>query len=299
MKYKPFIFDFATTDADFLAKEIFKMKMRLKDGKSKVLTLSYDDGVVQDIRLIEIMNKHGLKGTFNINSGLYESEDTKREGFYGRLKLSEAKELYLNSGHEIAVHTFNHTFLQNLNSAEAIYEIMEDRKHIETNYGVIARGMAYPFGTYNDNVVDVLKKCNIAYSRTVQATNRFDFPENWLLLHPTCHHNSENLKELIKQFVEVPNKWGNPEMFYLWGHSYEFDTNNNWNVIEEFAEYAGRHEHIWYATNIEVYDYVKAYEGLQKSYDQKTIHNPSSIDVWFKLGEEVYCVKSGETLKLQ
>lgn len=47
------------------------MKMILKDGKTKVLTLSYDDGVVQDIRLIEIMNKYGLKGTFNINSGMY------------------------------------------------------------------------------------------------------------------------------------------------------------------------------------------------------------------------------------
>ena len=65
------------------------MEMRLKDGKTKVLTLSYDDGVVQDIRLIEIMNKYGLKGTFNINSALYLPEDAVREKFSGRLKLSE------------------------------------------------------------------------------------------------------------------------------------------------------------------------------------------------------------------
>ena len=64
------------------------MKMRLKDGKQKVLTLSYDDGIVQDIRLIEIMNKYGLKGTFNINTGLYLPEDSVREKFYGRMVMS-------------------------------------------------------------------------------------------------------------------------------------------------------------------------------------------------------------------
>lgn len=272
------------------------MKIRLKDGKLKVLTLSYDDCVVQDIRLIEIMNKYGLKGTFNICSGRYLPEDSVRDRFYGRLKLSEAKKLYINSGHEIAVHTFNHPFLEKLDSSEIIYEIMEDRKNIETQYGVIARGMAYPYGAYNDMVVDILEKCHIAYSRTTKATYQFGFPENWLMLHPTCHHNYENLEELIKTFVEMPNRFGNAEMFYLWGHSYEFDNDDNWDVIEKFARYAGGHKHIWYATNIEIYDYVKSYESLQTSYDKKIIYNPSAIDVWVEIRGEVYHVKSGETL---
>ena len=78
----------------------------------------------------------------------------------------------------------------------------------------------------------------LLYSRTTKTTYKFGFPENWLLLHPTCHHNYENLEELIKNFVETPNRWGNAEMFYLWGHSYEFDNNDNWDVIDKFAEYA-------------------------------------------------------------
>ncbi len=274
------------------------MKMKLKDGKSKVLTLSYDDGVVQDIRLIEIMNKYGLKGTFNINSGKYLPEDAVRDRFYGRMKLSEAKELYINSGHEVAIHALTHPFLEQLDSCEVIYEITEDRKNIENQYGVIAKGMAYPFGTYNDRVVDILEKCQIAYARTTKATYQFGFPENWLLLHPTCHHDYENLDELIKNFVETTNRWGNAEMFYLWGHSYEFDQNDNWDVIEKFAEYAGGHDHIWYATNIEIYNYVKAYERLQTSFDKKMIHNPSSMDVWVEIKGEIYCVKSGDTLRL-
>ena len=274
------------------------MKMILKDGKRKVLTLSYDDGVVQDIRLIEIMDKYGLKGTFNINSGGYLPEDAVRERFYGRMKLSEAQKLYINSGHEIAVHSLTHPFLDQLDSAEIIYEITEDRRNLENQYGEIIRGMAYPQGRYNDRIVDILEKCHIAYSRTTKSTYKFGFPENWLMLHPTCHHNYENLEELIKNFVEKPNRWGNAEMFYLWGHSYEFDNNDNWEVIEKFAEYAGGHEHIWYATNIEIYDYVKAYERLRTSYDKKIVHNPSSIDVWVEINGAVYCVKSGKTLKI-
>ena len=147
--------------------------MRLKDGKLKVLTLSYDDGVVQDIRLIKILDKYGLKGTFNINSGTYFPEDATRERYYGRMKLSEAKELYMNSDHEVAVHSFNHPFLEQLDTAEIIYQITEDRKAIERDYGKITRGMAYPMGTYNDKVVDILDKCKIAYARTTKATFGF------------------------------------------------------------------------------------------------------------------------------
>lgn len=274
------------------------MKMILKDGKTKVLTLSYDDGVVQDIRLIEIMDTYGLKGTFNISSGLYLADDAVREKFYGRLKLSEAQKLYTNSGHEVAVHAFTHPSLEKLDTAEIIYQITEDRKAIESHYGTIARGMAYPYGAYNDVVVDVIEKCHIAYARTVDSTRGFAFPKNWLTLHPTCHHNDEKLEELIKKFVETTNRHNNPEMFYLWGHSYEFDKRDNWEVIERFAEYAGGHDHIWYATNIEIYDYVKAYERLQTSYDKTMIHNPSNVDVWFDANGEIYCIKSGETLHL-
>lgn len=274
------------------------MKMRLKDGKTKVLTLSYDDGVVQDIRLIEILNKYGLKATFNINSALYLGEDAVRERFYGRMKLSEAKALYTDSGHEVAVHAYTHPFLERLDTAEMIYEITEDRRAIERDYGVIARGMAYPFGTYNDKVVDVLDKCGIAYARTTRATLNFKFPENWLVLNPTCHHKHGDLMSLAERFIDPDDRYKNAEMFYLWGHSYEFDNDDNWDVIERFAERVGGQEHIWYATNIEVYDYVKAYERLQSSYDKKIVHNPTAINLWFDHKGSVYCVKAGQTLHI-
>lgn len=276
------------------------MFMKLKDGKSKVLTLSYDDAVVQDIRLIGLMNKHGLKGTFNINTGCYFPEDKERKpSSHMRMRLSEAMDLYIGSGQEVAVHALTHPYLERMKPADVMYEILEDRKNIEKQYGTLARGMAYPYGTYNDAVVEVLGLSGICYSRTTKSTEKFGFPENWLTLHPTCHHNHPKLMELARNFAE--GKALNAQvcqMFYLWGHSYEFDNNDNWNVIEEFAEYMGGREDIWYATNIEIYDYVKAYERLQVSVDHRIVHNPSDIDVWFWEKGETYCVKAGQTLRI-
>lgn len=274
------------------------MYMKLKDGKSKVLTLSYDDGVVQDIRLISLMNKYGIKGTFNINSGLYLEESAVREKYYGRMKLSEAKELYINSGHEVAVHAYTHPFLESLKSQEVINEIMSDRMAIERDYGTIARGMAYPYGTYNDEVVDVLRHCGICYSRTVLSTLNFEFPQNWLTLHPTCHHNNPKLMELAERFLEGTKYKCKNLMFYIWGHSYEFDNQDNWQVIEDFFKVVSNKDDVWYATNIEIYDYVKAYEGLVVSADGKRVYNPSATEVWFLEGNTVYSVKGGETINL-
>ena len=258
------------------------MYMKLKDGKSKVIMFSYDDGVVEDIRLIDIFNARGLKGTFNINTGLYFPEDAERNHYYGRMKLSESQKLYIGSGQEVAVHALTHPFLEKLKMPDMLREILEDRKNIEEQYHALARGLAYPYGTYSEEVVDALEKCGICYARTTVSTENFAFPTEWLTLHPTCHHKNPRLMELAKHFVENTSRrpmenW----LFYVWGHSYEFDNDD-----------------IWYATNIEIYDYVKAYEGLEVSVDETIIHNPSAIDVWFMKNKQIYCVKGGEMLVL-
>ena len=271
--------------------------MRLKNGKDKVVTLSYDDGVVQDIRLSDIAKKYGLKITFNINTGRYFPEERERDRFSRRMKLSEAQKLYIGSGNEVAIHAYKHPFLEQLTDNDIINEIMIDRINVSKQYKSMARGMAYPFGTYDDRVKDILKKCGIAYSRTIKSTESFLFPTDWITLHPTCHHNNPKLFELAEKFV-CGDKFGRSTMFYLWGHSYEFDDNNNWEVIEKFAEFIGGREDIWYATNIEIYDYVMAYNSLQKSADSKIIYNPSAIDVWAINDEETFCIKSGETVYL-
>jgi len=275
------------------------MYMKLKDGKSKVITFSYDDGVVQDIKLIDIFNKYGLKGTFNINTGLYLPESEERERFYGRMKLSEAQKLYIDSGHEVAVHALTHPFLEQLRDDEVLDEILSDRKNIENQYKTFARGMAYPFGTYNKRVIELLKSSGICYSRTVKSTEKFSLPENWLELHPTCHHNNSNLMTLAERFVnESPHYQNDNWMFYIWGHSYEFDNDNNWEIIEKLAKYVSFKDDVWYATNIEIYDYINAYESLITSVDKRMVYNPTVTDVWVMQNGKTYCVHGGETISL-
>ena len=159
--------------------------------------------------------------------------------------------------------------------------------------------MAYPYGAYNDEIINILKMCKVAYSRTVCSTESFGFPKEWLMLHPTAHHRNPKLMEITERFIKG-NRWNNAEMLYLWGHSYEFDDDDNWDVIEKFAEKISGRDDIWYATNIEIYDYVKAYESLVTSTDKKIIYNPSAVTVWFapEVKSEVLCVKPGETISL-
>lgn len=270
--------------------------MRFPGGKAKALTLSYDDGVRQDIRLIEIMKAHGLKGTFNLNSGLYSPEGTDGKTSR-RMTRQKVLETYTHSGIEVAVHSATHPHLNELPVNLCTYEVLLDRMRLEKEFKTIIRGMAYPFGTYNDEVVSSLKQCGIVYARTTKTTEKFDLPTDWLRLQTTCHHNNPRLMDLAKTFVEQPYK-RSPKLFYLWGHSYEFDDNDNWHVIEQFAQYIGGREDIWYATNIEIYDYVTAYSHLVFSMDQKQVYNPTGLELHFHTQGDDYSVKPGSWLEL-
>ena len=272
------------------------MKMLLKDGKTKVLTFSYDDGRIADKKLVEIFNRYGLKATFNISSGLYAKDDGQESKY---LTLSQAQALYKSGNHEVAVHGYMHLWPAKISSVELIQEILNDRNAIENDYGTVTRGSAYAYGNYNQNVMDILKQCGIVYARTTHSTHTFSLPENWLALNPTCHHKDARLMELAERFVNTTPKHVFAEMFYVWGHSYEFDNDNNWDVIEKFAAYVSGHEHIWYATNIEIYDYVSAYNRLQVSVDESIITNPSAMDVWVEVDKVPCCIKAGETLTLK
>jgi len=74
-------------------------------GKTKALTMSYDDGVIQDRRLVEIFDRYGIKGTFNLNSTLIKMQQvwSYKGNNIHKIKLKEIKELYKN--HEVAVHS--------------------------------------------------------------------------------------------------------------------------------------------------------------------------------------------------
>ena len=273
------------------------MIMRFPGGLPKALTLSYDDGVEQDEKLIAIAEKYGLKGTFNINSGCFPPEGTTYAPgtIHRRMPLNRLKEVYAKSSWEIAAHAYTHASLVGLPANIAAEEVLRDRKELEDIFGTVIRGFAYPYGAFDDQSVEILRSCGICYARTVQSTRDFHLPKDWLRLQATCHHNDPELMNLADKFVKARN-WWDPMLFYLWGHSYEFEANDNWDVIERFAQAVSGKEDIWYAANIEIYDYCRAFSQLVFNTAMTLCVNPTARDLWFAYGEKEVHVPAGSTV---
>lgn len=272
---------------------------RYPNGLHKALTLSYDDGVEQDVRLMEILDKHGIRCTFNLNSGCWAQEGTvyPKGHIHRRMSASQVAKVYANPNHEVAAHCLTHASLTELDPAQVAHEVLADRENLEAMFGGLVRGLAYPFGTFSDTVVDALKATGTAYARTVVSTNNFSIPTDWLRLHPTCHHNAPNLPQLCDRFLNDSAPFGSL-LFYLWGHSYEFEADDNWQVIEAFCEKMGGREDVWYATNIEIVDYINACRMIRSSANGKRMHNPTAIDVWADVDGKCVCIKAGETVEV-
>ncbi|MDR2747771.1 MAG: polysaccharide deacetylase family protein [Treponema sp.] len=222
------------------------------NGKMKALTLSYDDGVEQDRKLVEILNRRGLKAAFNLNSGIqtgaggWVNKDTGgRDVHIRRMNVRGLAELY--AGHEIAVHGLTHPHLENLDEESVRNELEQDKFNLERIFGITVHGMAYPFGTYNDTVVKTLAACGLKYGRGVKSTYSFDVSAEPLVYQPSCHHADPRLMELAERFIKLQPSV--PQVFYVWGHSYEFDTAHNWQVIEDFCRLMADRDDIFYATN--------------------------------------------------
>ncbi len=282
--------------------------MRFPDGRLKAVTFSYDDGVRQDIRLADIFCKYGMKGTFNLNSSFMGADKNSK-----KMTVGEIKEHILDRGHEVATHGASHRAPLKQRPIEAIRDTLNCRLELEEMFDCIIRGMAYPdsgIRVYTTGSVhypelrEYLSALDIAYSRTLGGDNdRFELPEDFLAWMPTAHHDNPHIMEYIDKFLafhdeSVISANIMPKLFYIWGHSYEFDGKDNWDRIEEICERLGGHEDIWYATNIEIYDYVKAYESLVYSADASRVYNPSLMSVWLWADGKIHEIKSGETVKL-
>ncbi|UKS29310.1 polysaccharide deacetylase family protein [Paenibacillus sp. HWE-109] len=262
-----------------------KVLMCYPEGRHKALTMSYDDGRNADRRLVDIFNRNGIKGTFHINSGLFDQPD--------RLTEEEVQTLY--EGHEVSAHTLTHPTIARCPNEQIVHEVMEDRKNLERIVGYTIRGMSYPNGSYNSRIKELLPGLGIEYARVVAGTDHYGMPDDWLEWQPTCHHNRDLMKH-AQTFLNL-NKTQYLYLMYVWGHSYEFDLDNNWELIEQFCTCIGGKDDIWYASNIEIVDYTKAFEQLKFSAAMDFVYNPTALSVWLSVDGQPVEVKSGEQRK--
>ena len=230
----------------------------INSQKKKAVTFSFDDGVTQDIRLIDLMNKYNLKGTFNLNSELLAKKgmlirgDGQRISHY-KVHPEDVKVIY--EGHEVAVHTLTHPNLTQLEDLEVIRQVETDRLNLSELVGYEVIGMAYPCGGVNndDRVAEIIKNNTGAkYSRTITSTHNFDLQENLYRFNPSVYYiQLDKMMELGREFVEL--KTETPKIFYIWGHSYEMDLGTDyWVRLEEFFKLISGRDDIFYGTNREV-----------------------------------------------
>lgn len=223
----------------------------------KAVTFSYDDGITQDVQMIELMNKYGIKATFNLNSELLGNANMLIGSNYRlchyKLRPEDVRSVY--EGHEVAVHTLTHVNLTTVDDAEVIRQVEQDRLNLSELAGYEVVGMAYPCGGVNndDRVASLIReRTGVRYCRTTTTNNCFDLQDNLYRFNPTSyHHDYDSMTELARKFIDTkPDK---PQIFYIWGHSYEQDcSSEHWVRLEEFFKLISGHEDIFYGTNAEV-----------------------------------------------
>lgn len=280
--------------------------LRFPGGKFKAVTFSYDDGLHADIRLARTLADYGMKGTFNLSTGLMSDVAGKHY-----LSAGEVKEHIIPLGHEIAIHGHSHSAPGLNRKIDIINEFLTCRKNLESEFGGIIRGMAYPDsglkilfgGKEKEEIKFLLKSLDIAYARTTYDDRSFALPNDLLEWSATAHHTDPDLMKYIDEFLSInenktyaSRRW--PKLMFIWGHSAEFDDQNNWTLLDEICEKLSGREEIWYATNMEICEYMQAFDQLVFSLDGKTVYNPTLKTIWFDQDGKIYSVNSGETLTI-
>lgn len=225
------------------------------NGKMKALTFSFDDGVTQDIRLIEILNAYGLKGTFNINSSLLGLPGrlvrNQHEVSHDKIPPDRLTDIY--NGHEIAVHSLTHPDLSVLSDETVVYQVESDRQKLSSLAGYEVVGMAYPNRYPGERAEDLIRRrTGVRYARTTVSTHSFDLQERYHRFDPTVYYiDVDKMFSLAEAFLTLEPS--TPQLFYIWGHSYELDAEYiSWKRFEEFCRMMSGKKDIFYGTNKEV-----------------------------------------------
>lgn len=227
----------------------------MSEKPMKMLTFSYDDGVTQDQRLVDLFNKYDLKCTFNLNSDLGgQCALWNRDGIsytHARFQKNEFPRVY--AGHEVAVHTLTHPHLNQLSDEAIVREVEQDRLQLSDIMGCEVVGMAYPYGdgSVDSRVAELVRRhTGVKYARLTSCVPSFDPQTDLINFHPNAYHcHWDEMLALGQKFIELETD--TPKLFYIWGHAYEFDMDNSWSRFEAFLKLIAHRDDIRYVTNAE------------------------------------------------
>ncbi len=288
--------------------------LRFPEGKYKAATFSFDDGSVEDMWLVELLRSHGMKATFNMNTGwLPPCEDFDFESLpyhihctksiCHRMTEEQMRKTFPGSGMELATHGATHSVLTWLEDDAAVYDIIRDREILEDIMGESVRGHAYAQGIYDKRATEILQKAGIVYARNGCFHEDFSLPTNFLEWGPTCTYTNDGAFDRFCQLEEgerciwFPN--AEAKLLYVFAHSYELSENDSFDVMERNVEKLAKiGDQVWFCTNMEYYRYAVAFKNLDFTLQRDRVYNPSAIPVWILANNKVVEIGPGETVDI-
>ena len=198
----------------------------------KIFLLSFDDGTVWDKRFVQLLNKYGVKATFNLNSGLEDFVWHYEDRFPVRRQvLADTVELY--RGHEVASHSLHHHWLNTLAPPQLAREVGEDCAALKEIFGLSDIGFGVPFTACEEREIRIIRKF-ARYIRLSAFSDSFAPPKDPYHIPIHALYNQSDVRERIAAFAksELP-----VSLFVMAGHSYEFEVLDQWEYMEQLLQY--------------------------------------------------------------
>lgn len=270
------------------------MRKLYPGGKKKAFNITYDDGVRQDVRFVALLNRYGVKGTFNLNSELMRQEFswTHPSGMEVR-RLSEEAVRHLYDGHEIASHTLTHPYMHDLPRWELDRQLGRDRKNLEEIFHREVKGFAVPFDYYSEEIAACAESCGFEYARMSDVTENYTPCTDWYHWETGFYHVMPGLTDYAAGFLHTDQELA---VCQIVGHSYDLDTENLWGTVELILAAVSAREDVWMCTNLELVRYLKAMERCRIT--EHGIENRSDQELWFSLGGQIRSLQPGEELEI-
>ena len=269
------------------------MKKLYPGGKRKAFNITYDDGVLQDVRFVELLNRYGIKGTFNLNSELMRQEFawTHPNGMeVRRLSVEAVRNLY--DGHEIASHTLTHPYMSELPEWELMRQLGQDRANLEALFGREVKGFAVPFSYYSERIARCAENCGFEYARMSEFSESYTPCTDWYYWKTGFYHIHGGLTDFVAGFLNTDTELA---VCQIVGHSYDLDAEKLWGTMELICAAVAAQQDVWTCTNLELVRYLKAMQRCRIS--DHRVENTGDRELWFEIGGEIRKLGPGETIE--
>jgi hypothetical protein len=226
---------------------------------------------------VALLNKYGIKGTFNLNSQLMEQEfEWVHPNGMTVKRLSKSAVCHLYDGHEIAAHTLTHPFLNDKTEVELLWEIGEDKRRLEELFGREVAGFGVPFHFYDEKIARCVQKCGFEYGRNSELTHNYSPWQDPYYWSCGVFHLEPVLDDYVDGFFHTEEELA---LCQIVGHAYDLDAENMWEKMENILARMAADESVCSMTHLELVRYMR---GMKQAVVEKNvIVNSSELTLWF------------------